>query len=387
MDGAQVTPSAARGAQRKIVARWAGFGPYYAMFPLDFARSVIGTYTVEGDAVLDPFAGRGTSIFCAHETGRIGLGVEINALGWIYGCTKLAPAPVERVLERLKDIVRDAPLFAAEADQLAEFFHLCFAHRVRAFLLTARSSLDWRNCCTDRTVMAFILTYLHGKVENGRPRALSNQMRQTKAMAPGYSVAWWIKNGHRSPPEVDPWQFLADRIIWRYKHGSPSWSESSIRLGDCRSVLADEGQSSSQRFRLLLTSPPYRGVTSYYYDQWLRFWLLGEASHPKRDGLGWKTKFESELAYRQLLLDAFNVCAPLLVPDATIYVRCDARPASLDIVRSALQKVFPDKRMKCIEAPFGRPTQTSLFGDHNGKPGEVDLVLTNDGNQHALSNL
>lgn len=251
------------------------------MFPLDFARSVIGTHTALGDAVLDPLAGRRTSVFCAHEMGRVGFGLKINALSWILGCTKLAPAPAECVLERLSEVARKAPQFAADANQLPEFFQICFAPKVRAFLLGARASLDWRKCRADRTVMGFILTYLHGKVENGRPRALSNQMRQTKAMAPDYSLAWWTKNGYSSPPQIDLHQFLSDRIIWRYKHGAPNSTESNIRLGDCRSVLASEVQSSAQKFRLLLTSPPYRGVTSYYYDQWLRFCFSVRRPVPK----------------------------------------------------------------------------------------------------------
>lgn len=39
-------------------ARWARYGPYYAMFPLEFAFDVVNKYSKEGDFILDPFAGR-----------------------------------------------------------------------------------------------------------------------------------------------------------------------------------------------------------------------------------------------------------------------------------------------------------------------------------------
>ncbi len=39
-------------------SRWAGIGPYYAMFPLDFVEGVIERYTCQGQSILDPFAGR-----------------------------------------------------------------------------------------------------------------------------------------------------------------------------------------------------------------------------------------------------------------------------------------------------------------------------------------
>ena len=62
-------------------ARWAGVGPYYAMFPTTFADEVVREYTQIGDAVLDPFAGRGTAIYSAAIQQRHAVGVEINPVG------------------------------------------------------------------------------------------------------------------------------------------------------------------------------------------------------------------------------------------------------------------------------------------------------------------
>src|SRR5947208_7637736 len=80
--------------------RWEGVGPYYVMFPTAFADSVVLEHTEMGDAVFDPFAGRGTSLFAAAIHGRSGLGIEINPVGWVYTKAKLAPAPEEEVMER-----------------------------------------------------------------------------------------------------------------------------------------------------------------------------------------------------------------------------------------------------------------------------------------------
>jgi hypothetical protein len=195
-------------------------------------------------------------------------------------------------------------------------------------------------------------------------------------MAPDYSVAWWHENGFSVPPDIDPVAFLNERIRWRYLKGAPSWTASNLRLGDCRTVLRRQRSSMDERFQLLLTSPPYRGVTSYYYDQWLRLWLLGEAAHPTRVGEKWKGKFEDAEQYRQLLFDAFGACRRLMRSDAIIYVRTDARPQTLDITAEALYAAFPLWRETRMPAPYVRATQTSLFGDHGSKPGEVDIILT-----------
>jgi hypothetical protein len=346
------------------------------MFPIAFARQVIATYTQVSDAVLDPFAGRGTTLFCAAEANRMALGTELNPLGWIYGMVKLAPAEEQRILRRLRQIDEEAARFRGEAEALPEFFHVCFAAPVRRFLLAARSLLNWRSNTADRTLMAFILVYLHGKIEAGRPTALSNQMRQTKAMAPDYSIAWWRKEGFATPPEIDPVAFLRERIEWRYKKGAPNWQAAKLKLGDCRTILRRQRAQQDGRFRLLLTSPPYRGGTSYYYDQWLRLWLLGDAPHPSRVGEEWKGKFEDKDKYRTLLFDAFRACSRLMHSDGVIYVRTDARPQTLDVTAEALYAAFPRWRETRIAAPYVRATQTSLFGDREEKPGEVDIILT-----------
>jgi DNA modification methylase len=84
--------------------RWEGVGPYYAMFPTDFADRVVAKYTKPGDTVLDPFAGRGTAVFSAAHQGRRGLGIEINPVGWVYAKTKLGPAPRDAVARRLREL-------------------------------------------------------------------------------------------------------------------------------------------------------------------------------------------------------------------------------------------------------------------------------------------
>ena len=66
------------------IGRWARFGSYYAMFPVDFAFEKIERHSRLGELVIDPFAGRGTSVFAAAALGRIGVGIEINPVGWVY---------------------------------------------------------------------------------------------------------------------------------------------------------------------------------------------------------------------------------------------------------------------------------------------------------------
>src|ERR1700679_24687 len=140
--------------------RWAGMGPYYAMFPSEFCDSVVERYTRPGDTVLDPFAGRGTAVFSAAVAGRHGIGIELNPVGWVYSQTKLNPEDREQVEKRIH-LVRDlSPRYRAAARELPVFFRHCFSREIREFLLGAREILNWRRSGVDRTAIAFMLIHL-----------------------------------------------------------------------------------------------------------------------------------------------------------------------------------------------------------------------------------
>lgn len=355
--------------------RWAGVGPYYAMFPVQFANGVIRRYTSPGDLVLDPFAGRGTSVFSAAVNDRASVGIELNPVGWIYARTKLAPASHDEVASRIVEIGRWSARARPEADALPEFFRGCFGRLTRQFLVAARSQLNWRRSRVDRTVMALLLVHLHGK----RSDSLSNQMRQTKAMSPDYAMRWW-RERRLKPPQLDPVEFLKAKLAWRYAKGVPDVErDAKVYLANSLVLLpqlkkqVDDGEM--PRASLLFTSPPYFGLTNYHYDQWLRLWLLGGAPNALRAGGKHRGKFEHPIEYRELLSGVFAQAAKVMKRDAVIYVRTDRRKATLEATVAALHAAFPKRRVSKRLRPFPGPTQTQLFGDYEDKVGEVDLVL------------
>lgn len=355
--------------------RWAGVGPYYAMFPVHFADQIVERYTEPGETVLDPFAGRGTAIFSAAARQRGALGIEINPVGYVYGRAKLNPAEKEAVQTRLEELVAVADRFAREASALPEFFHWCFARKVQQFLLAARSTLDWRRSKVDRTTMALLLVYLHGKKDT----ALSNQMRQTKAMSPGYAISWWRERDLK-PPDIDVLEFMEKRLDWRYAKGTPDARAGKLYLGDSVRILrlleTRLREGSIGAAKLLFTSPPYYKVTNYHYDQWLRLWLLGGPPNARRYGAAKRGKFEHREDYKILLERVFLRASHLLSDDATVYVRTDRRKFTYKTTADVLRQVFPKKRFHKKNRPFRGQTQTYLFGDKAAKVGEVDIVLT-----------
>jgi DNA methylase len=351
-------------------SRWAGVGPYYAMFPAAFASKVVNDHTERGDTILDPFAGRATALFAAASAGRVGLGVEINPVGWVYGKAKLQTASRRAVENRLRWLGAKASEYREDAAALPDFFHWCYCKRVREFLVGARVLLGWRRRKIDWTTMALLLVDLHGKVES----ALSNQMRQTKAMSPQYSVEWWRERDMK-PPERDPVEFMLKKVAWRYAKGRLKANESRVYLGDSRERLNVISKRSNRRAKLLFTSPPYHGVTNYFYDQWLRLWLLGGPDTPRSHGDSCKRKFENKEHYVAMLRHVLAESKSLLKRNAVVHIRTDARQFTKEATIEALELAFPSKKLRSEKHSLPDFTQTTLFDPELETKGEIDFVM------------
>lgn len=358
-------------------ARWARFGPYYAMFPLEFAFDVVNKYSNEGDYIIDPFAGRCSSIYAGGVLGRNSLGIEINPVGWLYGSVKIRPADKENVINRLLEIYGKRNYYNKEIEKMPEFFRMCYCDEVLKFLLSARTHLDWRNNNTDATLISIILIYLHAKIGAG----LSNQMRMTKSMGMNYSVQWWKKHKMTQPPEINPCEFILNKINWRYEKGKPTVNESSVVFGDSANELksiADRAINSKIKFSLLFTSPPYCSITDYHADQWLRLWALGGAENPRSSKEKHKGRFINRQEYYDLLDNVFGLCSKMMNRKSVVYVRTDKREFTFNSTLEVLKRHFPEHTVEIIDKPLNTDTktQTKLYGDKSLKPGEVDIILT-----------
>ena len=358
-------------------SRWARFGPYYAMFPVDFAFEVVENYSKRGDYIIDPFAGRCSSIYAGGVLGRKSLGIEINPVGWLYGTVKLQPANKEDVMDRLLEIYGKRNDYAGQSELMPEFYHICYCSEVLKFLLSARNNLNWKNNSVDATLMSILLVYLHAKLGEG----LSNQMRMTKSMGMNYSVQWWKSKGMNTAPEINPCAFIHKKIEWRYGKGKPNITDSEVIFGDSSQQLlniVDNAIENDIRFSLLFTSPPYCSVTDYHADQWLRLWLLGGAENPLSYKEKHKGRFVNKQEYYDLLDTVFGLCAKIMKKDSTVYIRTDKREFTFNATIEVLLKHFPNHSTKIVDVPITSETksQTKLYGDKSMKPGEIDIIMS-----------
>lgn len=344
--------------------RWYGLGRYYAMFPMAFVHTAIEGLTRPGERVLDPFCGRGNAPYAAALMGRPSLAVDINPIAWLYTATKLDPeASVERLLARLRAVGR-----AARSDDRAaesEFEEMAWCPDVRALLKSARRELDWRGNVTDRTLMAFVTMHMQSKLGDG----LSNALWETVSCAPQYAVRWWTARGMVLAPEIDPQAMLTEKILRRYTHGTPDCARSEALLGEAAERLRRRPPLGAA---LMLTSPPYRGVTDYWNDQWIRLWVLGE---PLRQNWSGQAKLSDRADYHRLIADVFAQARRHLRDDATVLVRSDRRQQTAGVCRDALLQLWPRHAMYLRGSDAPSAGSTRAHGTRS-KAREVDFLLT-----------
>ena len=143
-----------------------------------------------------------------------------------------------------------------------------------------------------------------------------------------------------------------------------------------RSLLGDAGSTLpllNTSADLILTSPPYCGVTNYQTDNWLRLWALDEG--PALVDWNSEQKFSSPIKYAAMLWQVMSATRDQSKPSAIWYIRIDARERTKTILMQTMKDLLPNH--SCIEkpAPYPGKTQTALYCDPRPKPGEVDLIF------------
>jgi hypothetical protein len=244
--------------------------PYYTMFPLEFPLKRLARAKA-GEWVLDPFCGRGTTIFAARLLGLGSVGIDSNPIAAAIAAAKLSSATAYAVVGLAWRILREGRAPTRVPD--APFWRLCFHPETLRDICAVREHL-LRSGQTDEEVAlrAIVLGILHGPMQKGPPTYLSNQMPRTYATKPGAAIRFWRKHGLVHPPAVDMLDAVARRAHHTLVSDLPP-ARGEVHLGDARRV--HRLLPSGRRFSWVITSPPYFGMRTYRPDQWLRNWFVG----------------------------------------------------------------------------------------------------------------
>ena len=348
--------------------------PYFTMFPLGFPLRVLSRGEGTGDAVLDPFCGRGTTNVAARLLGLRSTGIDSHPLAVALTKSKLVstnPKAIVRALDRIlseSDEVEEAPT--------GNFWELAFEESTLNCLTRVRNAL-LQDCRSPARVAlrAIILGALHGPVTKREPSYLSNQCPRTYAPKPRYSVNYWRKH-NLWPQKVDLRTIVARRAARYYTETLPE-THSEVLLGDSRDEDLFRKRLGERSFDWVVTSPPYYGLRTYRPDQWLRLWFLGGSDtvdYSQQDQVthGSPTNFVNQL------FRVWNNCASVCRTGARMVIRfgqiSDRQTDPVELLRESLLGTGWRVQTRCDagSAALGK-RQADHFGVSSAAQQEFDL--------------
>lgn len=292
--------------------------PYYTMFPLDFPFAQLASHR-RTTRVLDPFCGRGTTLFAARTVGIPSVGIDVNPVAVAIAQAKIAKVSAGAVVRLAARILQDGPRSAVPE---GEFWELCYEAETLREIATIRSALLNLHTPTAAMLRAIMLGILHGPRNKGVPSYLSNQMPRTYASKPDYAIKFWKTRALR-PVRIDTLDVIARRAERLLKAQPPS-AGGKVYLGDSVEIL----KTLRPRFDLVVTSPPYYGMRTYLPDQWLRSWFVGGAPEVPYGSAGQIARQPSQAAFVAALADVWRATARRCHPQARLAVRFGALPSA-----------------------------------------------------------
>jgi hypothetical protein len=241
---------------------------YRACFKPQLPAFFISRFTAPGEAVYDPFMGRGTTLVEASLLGRQPVGNDVNPLSRVLVQPRLAPPPMDAISQRLHDI----PLENASdtPEDLLVFYHrhtLREISALRGWFLQRRESGELDD--VDRWLQMVATNRLTGhspgffSVYTLPPNQATSVTAQRKINAkrnqtPEYrDVRKLILRKSR--------QLLKDPILAKTARAF------SLHTGSAARTPGIESGS----IALIVTSPPFLDVVQYKQDNWLRAWFCG----------------------------------------------------------------------------------------------------------------
>lgn len=252
--------------------------PYFTMFPLEYPTKALGKHRKAPPVVLDPFCGRGTTLFAARNFGFNAWGIDSSPVAVAIAKAKLASCDPKAPLELAARLISQT-----EPTEIPDsaFFRTAYHPRTLHALCALREALLQPISETDASTVlrAAALGCLHGPLPKYLENVayFSNQMPRTYASKPDYAVRFWKEKGLKAP-RIDVVQVLRRKIerLTVLSQQSPS-SIAQVLQGDAQS--ADVFRSITTPPSVVITSPPYYGMRTYVQDQWLRNWFLGGPDH------------------------------------------------------------------------------------------------------------
>jgi hypothetical protein len=243
--------------------------PYIGRLKTSIVRSLIISYTREGDLVVDPFSGCGVVALEAAASGRCVLAGDWNPYAVLLTRAKLfPPVSVEVAQQRLRET------WMAGRKRLSKQDLRTVPRWVRRFFHpgTLREALAFRDACIERGDH-FLLACLLGILHHQRPGFLSY---------PSSHLVPYLRD-RKFPRDTYPEMYEKRDVYTRLQAKvRRAFRRPPIPYSGSRRVLKVDAREFPRvrNVRAVITSPPYMNELDYIRDNRLRLWFV-DRSLPK----------------------------------------------------------------------------------------------------------
>lgn len=339
--------------------------PYYTMFPLEFPNSVLKRVGKPRLRVLDPFCGRGTTIFAARLDSHRAYGIDSSPIATAIARAKLATATEDEVVALAEHLIEE---HSSASMPTGEFWSWAYAPPTLQQMCALRQGLQPLRSQTACILRAVCLGALHGPLSKAVETRgyFSNQMPRTFASKPEYSVRYWRAQGLR-PVAVSALKIIRNRVARLELDTLPeARGKSRVRTADAR--LTNSYRFVPAEIDLVITSPPYYGMKTYIADQWLRNWFLGGPAKVPY-GEVCLLSHQSPDAFSKSLSQVWNQVGKRLSPTGRMHIRFGAIPSrnrdAREIMRNSLKYSQFDwaiRKMRRAHSAASGKRQACLMG-------------------------
>jgi DNA modification methylase len=240
--------------------------PYHGKFIPQLVEVLLDRYFTRGAHVLDPFAGSGTTLVQALESGLDATGVELAAFNCLLIGVKTARYDVEALRDELLDVRARIDSLGTRRRAASPYVRAWYAPRAAGELLAFRELLDeYRH----RDVLRVVLS----RAARSARRTAHFDLEAPRV--PQSGEYWCHKHKRTCRPVESASAFLRrytlDTLQRIEEFASVRDDDRAARVlhADAREVVYDAV------FDGVLTSPPYPGLIDYHEQHRYAYELLG----------------------------------------------------------------------------------------------------------------
>jgi DNA modification methylase len=287
--------------------------PYHGKFIPQLVETLFDRYLAPGDHVLDPFAGSGTTLVQALESGLDATGVDIAAFNCLLMRVKTAPYDLAALGDELRDVARRVGSLPRRRGPVSGYLREWYAPQAVAELLAFRKLIpEYRH----RDVLRVVLS----RAARSARRAAHFDLEAPKEPQ---RVEYWCHKHRRQCRPVES----AAGFLSRYTFDTLTRIEEFARVRDQdreATVLHADAREVALggRFDGILTSPPYPGLIDYHEQHRYAYELLTLDDRREREigASASGTSLTALEAYRVGVAEVLARAAAALRRDAPVLV-------------------------------------------------------------------